>query len=179
VATARKTLAAGTQEILPYNCPKRAPFLVNWDSEQSEHIQVAAVRGKQVATATGTVINTCSVAGQLVLGVDNVSSASGYVTVFLGCSNTSPGFVPTRHHRSGKRYFEVAGKLGCFANARSRCFLVFGSLLGALLIGQTSMALADPCRVNPNDMNEVAPFSWTVCGLAGYGSVRAASLSAS
>ncbi len=26
---------------------------------------------------------------------------------------------------------------------------------------------------------EVAPFSWTVCRLAGYGSVRAASLSAS
>lgn len=29
------------------------------------------------------------------------------------------------------------------------------------------------------DATEVAPFSWTVCRLAGYGSVRAASLSAS
>ena len=27
--------------------------------------------------------------------------------------------------------------------------------------------------------SEVAPFSWTVCRLAGYGSIRAASLSAS
>lgn len=59
-----------------------------------------------------------------------------------------------------------------------------GTLIGyeidiATMIGQTLDANVEFVRIDIAGRVGIAPFSWTVCMLAGYGSVRAAPLSAS
>jgi hypothetical protein len=98
VRTPKKTIAAGKGDVLTYNCPAHAPYLVGWDTEQLEHMQVQLVPHRFRPDS------------DLAVEVENLGLAPGYVIVFLGCSVKKVADVAMMHRRSGVP--SKAGELG-------------------------------------------------------------------
>src|SRR5450631_3025680 len=85
-------------DVLTYNCPTHAPYLVSWDTEQLEHMQVQLVPHRFRPDS------------DLAVEVENLGLAPGYVIVFLGCSVKKVADVAMMHRRSGVP--SKAGELG-------------------------------------------------------------------
>lgn len=100
VRGARVTIAAGKSDVVTLNCPPIAPYVVAWDTEQSEAIEVKIISHKFHPNSA------------LSVGAENRSFRAGYVILFLGCSAQKPPRIGMMHHRGGvpSRIFSFGGR---------------------------------------------------------------------
>jgi hypothetical protein len=89
ISTHRKFIGVGQSNVLSYHCPARAPYLVGWDTEQLEQIQVQVVP------------HAFNLKSDLSVAVENRGSTPGYVIIFLGCSKKKASSVAMMHQRGG------------------------------------------------------------------------------
>jgi hypothetical protein len=99
VEAGRHKIDVGQSLILTFECPTRAPHFVGWDTEQNDDIQVTVLPRPPVHTADGNVASGSD--GRLNVLAQNVGSAIGHVTMFLGCSTTMAEPVGMMRRRTG------------------------------------------------------------------------------
>jgi hypothetical protein len=89
IKTHRKIIGVGQSNVLSYNCPAHTPYLVGWDTEQLEQMQVQVVP------------HAFNPQSDLSVAVENRGSTPGYVKIFLGCSTKKVSSIAMMHQRGG------------------------------------------------------------------------------
>ena len=102
VESRERRVAKGQSVTLNLRCPAATPYVVNWDTEQNEHLVATALPLLVDLTApavAGSLPNGSS--SHFSLSVVNNGDSVGRITAFLGCAASPPRVAAVLRQRSG------------------------------------------------------------------------------
>jgi hypothetical protein len=102
IESRERRVPKGQSVTLNLHCPAATPYVVNWDTEQNEHLAVTA-KPLLVDLTAPAVAGSPPGGGssRLSLAVVNNGDSVGRVTAFLGCAASPPRIAAVMRHRSG------------------------------------------------------------------------------
>jgi hypothetical protein len=88
VQTPKVTIGPGQTLGIKRSCPLTLPFVIGWDTEQHEHIQIALAPKRRPEPPFGRFFLRKPPQKEISLLASNDADTVGDVTIFLGCSAT-------------------------------------------------------------------------------------------